>query len=288
MSGINEILRKSTEILQASGIVEPRREAASLLAVAVDKNQTFLIAHSEYELSAQQEKRFWEFVRRRASREPFQYITGRQEFYGLEFEVAPGVLIPRPETELIVENAIEISRSKQNALICEVGVGSGCISVAILHEIKTARVIGLDLSRKALEIARRNAAAHQISERIELKFSDVFGVLKNEKFDIIVSNPPYVSSLDIAGLQPEVRGFEPLTALTDGADGLSIIKKIIDEAPAFLKPDGLLLLEIGFNQAGEVRALFAARRQIWQSPVEILPDLQGIPRMVKARITQND
>lgn len=282
MPNIAETINFAARILQEAGIAEPRREANSLLAFTLGKDKTFLVAHSDYELSAGEENRFQNFLRRRASREPFQYITGRQEFYGLNFEVTPDVLIPRPETELIVENAIEILREKQNPVFCEVGVGSGCVSVSILNEIKTARATGLDVSEAALKVAARNAAQHKVETRIELKTSDVYQVLKNEKFDLTVSNPPYISFEDFENLQPEVRRFEPATALTDNENGLSIIEKIIKESPRFLKPDGFLLLEIGFGQAEKIRAIFAASEN-WQA-IEILPDLQGIPRTVKARL----
>lgn len=266
--------------MQENGIAESRREANSLLAFALEKDKTFLIAHPEYKLSNEEETRFHEFLQRRASREPFQYITGRQEFYGLDFEVSPGVLIPRPETEIIVENAIEILRAKENSFFYEVGIGSGCISVSILHEIKTARAVGADISGKALQITRKNAERHRVSDRIDLKISDLFAAFENEKFDLIVSNPPYISSKDFEVLQPEVKNFEPRNALTDGRNGLSVIEQIIVQAPKFLKPGGFLLMEIGFGQAEKVKEMFS--REIWKA-LEILPDLQGIPRTVKAR-----
>ncbi|MBA3634378.1 MAG: peptide chain release factor N(5)-glutamine methyltransferase [Acidobacteria bacterium] len=278
---ISEILKNAAGILQQSGVAEPRRESVLLLAFALQKNKTFLIAHPENKLSAEEEKRFQEFLQRRANREPFQYITGKQEFYGLDFAVTKDVLIPRSETELIVENAIEILRGKENPTFCEIGIGSGCISVSILHEVKTASAIGLDISENTLEIARENSVTHNVLNRLDLKISDVFEVLKNEKFDLIVSNPPYIASENIETLQVEVRCFEPLTALTDGKDGLSIIKKIINDAPKFLKPHGFLLIEIGFNQADKVKSFFSSN--VWQK-IEILPDLQGIPRIVKAKI----
>lgn len=281
MSSIAEKLRAANEILQLSGITESRREASSLLALALEKDTTFLIAHPEYELSGAEATRFQDFLQRRARREPFQHIAGRQEFYGLDFEVIRDVLIPRPETELIVEEGIEILRGREISRFCEVGIGSGCIAVSILHRIETARAIGLDISPKALEVTIRNAAAHSVLNRLELKISDIFEALKSEKFDLIVSNPPYIPIADIENLQPEVRDFEPLAALTDGADGLSIIKKIIAEAPKFLNENGFLLMEIGFGQADKAREMFEPK--IWQN-INILPDLQGIPRMLKAKI----
>jgi release factor glutamine methyltransferase len=281
VSNIAENIRIAAQILREHEIAEPRREANSLLAFALRKDKTFLIAHPEYELSGEEETRFREFLRRRAAREPFQYITGRQEFYGLDFVVNGDVLIPRPETELIVENACEVLREVENPFFCEVGFGSGCISVSILHEVKTASAVGLDVSEKALEIAKLNAGNNRVLNRLTLKISDVFGALGNEIFDLIVSNPPYISREDVRTLQPEVRDFEPLAALTDGGDGFSIIEKIIEDSPRFLKSGGFLLLEIGFDQSGKVREMF--RSETWRS-VEILPDLQGIPRTVKARL----
>jgi release factor glutamine methyltransferase len=276
---ISDILKNATEILHENGIEQPRREANSLLVFALHKARTFLIAHDDYELSGAENKLFQELLQRRANREPLQYITGKQEFYGLDFEVSTDVLIPRPETEIIVENALEILREIEHPRFCEVGVGSGCISVAILHELKNASADGLDISEKALEIARKNAATHQVLERFSLKLSDIFDILQDEKFDLIVSNPPYISSEEMTNLQTEVGRFEPWTALTDGKDGYSIIEKIVKDAPRFLGPKGYLLMEIGFGQAERVFEMFD--REIWQT-VEILPDLQKIPRMVKA------
>jgi release factor glutamine methyltransferase len=280
LPNISEILKKATEILQSGGVAEPRREANSLLAFAIAKSKTFLIAHSEYELTAEEEINFGAVLQRRAQREPLQYITGKQEFYGLDFIVTPDVLIPRPETEMIVENALEILELRKEARFCEIGIGSGCISVSILHNARASSAIGLDISEKALGIAKQNAEKHHVSDRLDLEISDVFSLLTDEKFDLIVSNPPYIPRRDIENLQREVRDFEPLNALTDEKDGLSIIEKIITDAPKFLKPNGFLLMEIGFGQAEDVEQIFDAK--IWQR-VEILPDLQSIPRMVKAR-----
>ncbi len=276
---ISEILKKAAEILEQNGIAESRREAASLLAFSLQKDKTFLIAHSGYNLSNEEENQFLNFIERRAKREPFQHITGKQEFYGFDFFVTKDVLIPRPETEIIVENAIEILQTIENPNFCEVGVGSGCISVSILKNIKNAQAIGLDISEKALEIAEKNTRFHGVFDRLILKQSDVFGVLRGEKFDLIATNPPYIPQEDFATLQPEVRDFDPQIALTDGKNGLSIIEKIISDSPKFLKSRGFLLMEIGINQADSVKEMFS--KKIWQT-VEILPDFQTIPRTVKA------
>jgi len=277
---ISENLKKASEILQKSGIAEARRDANTLLGFALQKDRTFLIAHDDYRLTEAEQKLFDEIIERRAKREPLQHITGKQEFFGLEFEVNRDVLIPRPETELIVENAIEILRTKDNPRFGEVGVGSGCISISILRNLEKASAIGLDISEKALKVAGRNAGNHRVSERLDLRISDVFEVLNDEKFDLIVANPPYISSDEIAGLQTEVKDFEPLNALTDGADGFSIIRKIIEAAPRFLNSNGFLLMEIGFGQAEKVAAMID--REIW-CEIEFLRDLQGIPRTLKIR-----
>ena len=280
MPNVSEILREATEILRENGVAEPRREAASLLAFTLSKDKTFLISHDDYELSREEQKKIRDFLNRRANREPFQYITGFQEFYGLDFFVAPGVLIPRPETELIVENAIKILSELENSRFCEIGIGSGCISISILHEVKNSTAIGLDVSPKALEITQKNAVKHKVADRLQTKISDVFAVFEAEKFDLIVSNPPYIAAEDISTLQREVRDYEPLVALTDGGNGLSIVEKIVRNSPNFLKPGGFLLMEIGFDQARKVSEMFDSEK--WQS-LEILQDLQGIPRTVMAQ-----
>ncbi len=281
MLSISENLKKATEILSESGVAEARREANSLLAFVLQKDRTFLIAHSEYELSDEETSRFQDVLERRKQREPFQYIVGKQEFYGLDFFVTKDVLIPRPETELIVESAIEILQNEINPRFLEIGVGSGCISVSILYQNRTATAMGLDISENALQIALRNAQTHKVSERLKLKISDVFAELEAEKFDLIVSNPPYIPSEDFDELQLEVRDFEPQIALTDGENGLSIVEKIIKDAPKFLKSEGFLLMEIGIDQSNAVREMFAPNT--WHH-VEFINDLQGIPRMLKARL----
>lgn len=280
MKSVSEVLKSATETLNKSGINKPRREASSLLASALDKDKTFLIAHPEYQLSSNEEKHFGKLLGRRAAREPFQYITGKQEFYGLDFIVSPDVLIPRPETEIIVENAVEILKDKINPRFCEVGVGSGCISVAVLNQIKTSSAIGLDISENALKIAAINAEKYSVADRLELKISDVFSNLKDENFDLIVSNPPYIPESDLENLQSEVRGFEPHSALFAKKNGLEIIEKIVKESPGYLKANGMLLVEIGINQSETVEKMLSA--DIWKK-IEFIKDLQGIPRTLKAQ-----
>lgn len=267
--------------MAASDVAEPRREAISLLLLATKKDKTFIYAHPEYLLTEDEAELLESFLERRARREPLQYISGVQEFYGLEFEVTPDVLIPRPETEMVVELALDLLIPSENRSVCDVGTGSGCIPVAILHELPNVQATGLDVSRSAINVARRNAAKHGVSGRLRLVESDVFNSLRDEKFGLIVSNPPYVPIEDMRGLQAEVRDFEPHLALTDNSDGLSVFRRIVDEAPRFLERNGHLIMEMGFDQSEKVVRMFDPAR--WLAP-ELLPDLQGIPRLVYARL----
>lgn len=239
------------------------------------------MAHPEYELSADEWIGFESVIVRRSGREPFQYITGRQEFYGLEFEVKPGVLIPRPETEILVEAAITILCENDKPEFCEIGVGTGCIAVSILHEISDAKAVGVDISKPALELAERNASKHGVRDRLTLREANLFAGIDKKLFDLIVSNPPYIPESDLESLQIEVGRFEPHSALFGGTDGVDIIERIIAQAPAFLKSSGSLLIEIGFGQAASVVEMFDT--SFWED-VDFLPDLQGIPRVVKARL----
>jgi release factor glutamine methyltransferase len=273
-------LEYATSHLSSAAIPEPRKEAVSLVSHILNRDSAFLYAHPEYELTADEKDELESKVNRRENHEPFQYIIGRQEFYGLDFEVTPDVLIPRPETEILVEKAIELLRTKEGPRICEVGTGSGCISIALLHELRTASAIAVDISAEAIGVAKRNAIRNEVDQRIEFVLSNIFEQIPAERFDVILSNPPYVPDSDIASLQAEVRDHEPRAALLGGADGLSIIRRIVECAPARLINDGWLLMEIGYNQAEKVRDLFD--HQAW-ARVDLLPDLQGIPRIVVAK-----
>ena len=273
---IKEALSEASQILQADGVPDPRRDAASLLAHVIGKNRTFLFSHAEQKLDPAAFESFREVVKRRASGEPLQYITGYQDFYGRAFRVTPDVLIPRPETELLVESALGLM---DGARICDVGTGSGCIAVTLLCECLNVRGVALDISRAALVIAEENADTYAVKERLEFVVSDCFAALPENSppFDLIVSNPPYVAANVVGGLQREVRDHEPMTALTPGVDGLSIIRRLITEAPKFLRKHGHLLLEIGFDQGNAVRELVKYSQF---DLVDIRPDLAGIPRIV--------
>ncbi|HYO91118.1 MAG TPA: peptide chain release factor N(5)-glutamine methyltransferase, partial [Pyrinomonadaceae bacterium] len=258
---IAEATLAATQILRRAGVPESRREAASLLAHLLGRDRTFLITHAEEEISPETLAAFRSLLERRASGEPLQYITGHTAFFKLDFEVTPDVLIPRPETELLVEAALELLEGTDAPFVCDVGTGSGCIIISILHEREAARGLGLDISEAALEVARRNARRNKVEERLSLIPSDCFDALGETEsgFDMIVSNPPYVAEDALAGLQREVRDFEPRVALTAGEDALRIIRRIITEAPAHLRAGGHLLMEIGFDQNEAVRELIDPR-----------------------------
>lgn len=275
---IAEATLLGTQVLTRAGVPEPRKEAGSLLAYVTGKDKTFLISHADDLLSEEDLRRFRILIERRASGEPQQYITGRQDFFGREFKVTADVLIPRPETELLVEAALRILDDRRSrSLICDVGTGSGCIVISLLSERQLTRAIALDVSPAAIKIAMRNAIAHSVINRLSLVVSDCFDALTpSDYFDLIVSNPPYVSADVLEGLQREVKDHEPLVALTPGKNGLSMIQRLLVEAPRFLKPMGHLVMEIGFDQSEAVGRL--VNPAIWNL-VDILPDLQGIPRI---------
>jgi release factor glutamine methyltransferase len=283
---IAQALREAAELLRAAGIADARPDARLLLSHTLACDHAFLIAHSEEEIAPEALALYRACLARRAAGEPVQYITGRQEFYGLEFEVSPAVLIPRPETELLVEVALELLRETHAPLLCDVGTGSGCIPVALLNERGDARALALDISAEALAVAARNAARHAVLERLTLRVSDCFDALDppGQPFMLITSNPPYIPARDIPQLQREVREHEPRIALTpgddEGGDGLSIIRRLIKDAPRHLVAGGHLLLEIGYNQHETITSLIDPN--IWAS-FDIRRDLQGIPRTVVLR-----
>ncbi len=279
VQNITAALSYGSSVLEKAGIDQARREAASLLTFVLEKDRVFLIAHSEYELSDAESGKYSLVIERRASREPFHYITGIKEFYGLDFKVAPGVLIPRPETELLVEDAVLILSELNAPKFLEVGVGSGCISITILKNMPSATAIAGDISETAIEIAAENAAHHGVTDRLEIIKSNVYERIGG-RFDLIVSNPPYIPQGDLNSLQAEVGKYEPHTALFGGDDGLDIVRPIVSGAPLLLNDNGSILIEIGFGQADLVSELFD--QKVWFPP-EFIQDHQGIKRIVKAR-----
>jgi release factor glutamine methyltransferase len=226
------------------------------------------------------EPAFGRLVERRYRREPMAYILGRQEFWGLTFEVSPDVLIPRPETEGIVEAVLQLRRERTARLrIADVGTGSGCLAVTLATLYPQAQVLASDVSEPALQVAGRNAARHGVTNRIRFSRSDMLGDLGAD-FDVIVSNPPYIPDGDLLNLAPEVRDHEPAIALFAGPAGMQAITTLVQRAPAWLAGNGLLVIEFGFGQEPQVRALVDAQPTLVL--LDIRRDLQGIPRTAVA------
>lgn len=286
---IAESLDKALKILEKSASRRPREDAKMLLRHVLQRDKAFLMAHdTDYFLTEAERQTFFDLIEKRAQNLPIQHLTGRQEFYGRDFEVSKDVLIPRPETEFLVEAALEILPENTAAHFCDVGAGSGAICVSILAERPQSRAVALDISAKSLAVTRRNAEKYDVINRLRLFESNVFEVLRNFQneqnsakeffqFDAIVSNPPYIPLGEAAELDSEVVYFEPHTALFSGADGFDVIKILLADAPFFLKPHGSLIFEIGYGQAAKIPSLIDEK--VWQI-IEIRADLQNIPRIV--------
>jgi release factor glutamine methyltransferase len=256
--------------------------AEVLLMFVLACDRAYLYAHPERELTAEEAARYDEAMAERSRGKPSQYITGHQEFWGLDLIVSPAVLIPRPETEHVVETALELVRELAPSAplrIVDVGTGSGCIALALARELPHAEVQALDVSEAALEIARANAARLELAGRIVFRQSDLLAALPPEAaFDFMVSNPPYVGEAEPEKVQREVREFEPRVAVFAGEKGLEVYEHLIPQAREHLKPGGWLVMEIGFSIEEAVRALLTG----W-SEVRVTHDLQGIPRVVAAK-----
>ncbi|MBI3127467.1 MAG: peptide chain release factor N(5)-glutamine methyltransferase [Candidatus Tectomicrobia bacterium] len=264
----------------AAGVENPAGDAEVLLAWLLGCDRARLHAHPETGLSLSLVERLDAAAARRERREPLAYITGEKEFWSLPFRVGPGVLVPRPETELLVERGIALLREREAPLILDLGTGSGAVAVALAHELPRARVIATDVSETALRCARENARRNGVESRVELLRADLSGGLPEGAFDLVVSNPPYVPSGEIAGLMPEVSRHEPVEALDGGPDGMRFLRAIIRGAPARLRPGGALLLETAPGQIplclAEARAAGAfAEPRAWR-------DLAGRERVLEA------
>ena len=261
--------------LRAATVPDARRQAGSLLAHVLGRDQNFLIAHADEAVTEDESRFFRSLVERRAGGEPMQYLTGHQEFFKLDFEVTPAVLIPRPETELIVETALDLLRDEPEPYIVDVGAGSGCLAISLLYELSAARGLATDVSLAALQITQRNAERHGVKDRLALVGSDCFSALSaSGSVHLIVSNPPYVSDEEMKDLQREVR-HEPRAALAGGPDGQSVIQRLLLSAWPFLRSGGHFVFEVGFAQSEAVEK--SIDRRVWKL-IEIRRDLQGIPR----------
>lgn len=253
-----------------------RQDAQILLLRVLERDRAWLLAHPDATLSDEQARRYDEWIARRERREPVQYILGEQEFYGLTLRVTPDVLIPRPETEHLVEAVLERVPKDAAVRICDVGTGSGAIAVALAHALPRSQVTAVDLSQAALEVARENAARHGEAGRITFLQSDWLSALRGETFDVVVSNPPYVANGEI--LEAQVRLYEPHEALFAGPTGLEVYGKLIPQAREVLVPGGWLLMEVGEGQHRAVAGLLAD----WDG-VRFVDDLQAIPRVAIAQ-----
>lgn len=294
MLTIAAALKRASEQLRAAAVPNDILDAQTLLAHALGRDRTYLIVNFNEELSDELIAKYDALIARRCAGEPLQYITGHQEFFGLEFEVTPAVLIPRPETELIIEETIRLAQRRiatdpdWQPVVVDVGTGSGCLAVTLARELENicneARLIATDLSADALSVAQRNAARHGQAERIEFRQMNLLDDFPAQPFaDFIISNPPYVAANELPSLQREVRDFEPHLALTDFADGLSFYRRLLSDAPARLRAGGWLICEIGYGQAEIIRSL--VNENVWDD-MRLPEDLQGIPRALVAQLRE--
>jgi len=284
-SSIVEVLKKAEQLLKDAGIKNPRLDAEVLLAsvIGIERYRLYVIKNDLLDENTTQ--KFIDAIKKRCLGFPLQYLVGHQEFYSLNFFVGPEALIPRPETELLVEHVIQWAQNRSKRLeICDMGTGSGCIAVTLAKHIPDAVIYATDISGDALNLARKNAKLHGVSAKITFLKGDLYQPLLEygltNKLDAIVSNPPYIPSADLKNLQKEIRDFEPLVALDGGKDGLEFYRKIILGSSRFLKPSGLLALEMGFDQGTRVVGI-ARKLNIFKS-IEIKKDYSNKDRIFLA------
>ena len=283
-STIHEVLITATQKLNQHNIKTSRLDSEVILAHQLNWERIKLITHNNEVLDQKQQNIYFQKIEQRAQGMPVQYITGQQEFMGLRFHVTPDVLIPRPDTEILIEAAIEQAQSMKKPLtIVDIGTGSGAIALSLAHFIKDSQVHTIDISPPAIEIAKRNALKLSLQDQVTFYLGDLFSPLGEDflgKVDLLVSNPPYIPKKDIPKLQREV-GYEPALALNGGSDGLDFYRKIIKEGYKFLSPQGEILFEVGQHQADLVAEMF--KRDKVFNYVIMRKDLAGIDRVVIAR-----
>jgi release factor glutamine methyltransferase len=282
---LKQALAAAIKELDDSAVGSPRMNGEVLLMFTLGCDRTYLYSHPERELNEDEQLRYYAAVSRRASGYPSQYITGHQEFWGLDLIVTPAVLIPRPETEHIVEVVIEIARAAEyhgqpgRPKLVDVGTGSGAIALALAKELQSAEVLAVDVSTSALEIALANAARLQLESRIQFQESNVLNsVVRDGSFDFVVSNPPYVALSEADKVQDVVKKYEPKVAVFAGEHGLDIIRRLIPQAREALRSGGYLVMEIGYSMSEAVMGIMEGFEE-----VHAVPDLAGIPRVVVGR-----
>ncbi len=271
-----ELITLTAEYLTNQGCDSPRLDAEILLGHVLQLDRLQLYLNFDRPLTTQEVSAYRRVVALRAKRRPTAYITGTREFYSRDFCVNEGVLVPRPETELLVETAINWGRGFPKPRVLDVGTGSGVIAISLARELPGARVTGTDISPAALAVAQANADAAELSNPITFVESDLFSAISKEPFHLICSNPPYIPSKDIADLEPEVQA-EPVVALDGGVDGLAVYRRLLSSAPQYMAPDGYLILEIGWNQAAAVQTL---AKQAGLALRDVVTDYAGHDRVV--------
>lgn len=279
---LRQLRRLSREMLGQAGIEHPEREVVWLLESALGSSHLALLLEGEAPVAPDRWERALALVRRRASREPVQYLLGTQEFCGRDFAVSPAVLIPRPETETVVEAVLDRCPADGHVIMADVGTGSGCIGISLALALPRALVHATDRSEAALVVARDNAARHGVHDRMRFLLGDLAAPLLEDglegRLNVVVANPPYIPESALAALQPEVRDFEPWLALSGGPDGLTLHRGLVAAAPRLLAPGGVLVLEVGIGQAPALRALAEASGAF--SSVWTRRDRLGIERVV--------
>ncbi len=280
-----EALNQAVDKFRSEGIDRPRTNAELLLGAVLNVRKIDLYLDRDRILTPQQVEKFGQFVQERLSGKPVQYILGSTEFFGFELKVNPSVLIPRPETETLVETVLENLRGVDRPRIIDLGTGSGAIAISLAKHLTGSHVYATDVSLEALKVAQDNARRHNVQEQIELLSGDLFEPLKGRKLEgtinCVVSNPPYVSAEEFETLPKEVKDFEPIVALKTDEQGLSFHRKIAQNSLDFLSPGGILALEVGLGQSSKVADLI--RTQDGFNRIEIRKDLGGIERVVLAR-----
>jgi release factor glutamine methyltransferase len=273
---LKDALNSAMSALTSAHVGSPRLNAETLLMFTLNCDRAHLFAHPERELTAQEKINYQESIAQRALGIPAQYITGHQEFWGMDLIVSPAVLIPRPETEHVVEAVLSLSPGAGLRII-DVGTGSGCIALALAKELPQAEIYATDISPAAIEIARANAARHRLDNRIHFRQADLLQGFEPGTVDLVVSNPPYVGESEEEQVQLEVRKFEPRNAVFAGPTGLEVIERLVPQAHAALKPGGFLIIEMSGTIAAGVELLLAN----W-TELRVINDLQSIPRVALA------
>lgn len=273
----SKALAKAREILATKGVSNPGLDSTILLAHALLVSKDWVIFNPSFKLNEEQQKKFFELIRRRANRELVSHLIGKREFFGEEFLVTKDVLDPRPDSETLIEEVLK--KSHDGCKIIELGVGSGCLIITLLKSFKNSVGTAVDISESAIEIARKNSKNHQVSSRLKIFKSDLFSNLNRaEKFDLIISNPPYIPAADIEMLEPEVRIHEPRSALDGGVDGLDFYRRIAAEAKNFLSESGRIFLEIGYGQEKLVSEIFVKNGFLH---ITSTIDLSGVVRVLE-------